>query len=109
MRLVAKLGAPEDSSGTLARPSVLFDDPHLNQGGRMLEVLFSKGKRGKIPGLPLEMSGHTLGLRRQPPRMGEDTRSVLEELGYGKLEIEDLIAKGVAIAEKKPDTSGDSE
>jgi crotonobetainyl-CoA:carnitine CoA-transferase CaiB-like acyl-CoA transferase len=58
----------------LATPADLFDDPHLNQGKRMLDTLFPNGEHAKLPGLPLEIGDHAIGLRRQPPRMGEHTR-----------------------------------
>ncbi|HTE16029.1 MAG TPA: CaiB/BaiF CoA-transferase family protein [Burkholderiales bacterium] len=45
----------------LAKPSDLFDDPHLNQGNRMVETHFQNGKRAKLPALPLEMGDHTIG------------------------------------------------
>jgi crotonobetainyl-CoA:carnitine CoA-transferase CaiB-like acyl-CoA transferase len=79
----------------LNRPADLFDDPHLNQGGRMVEVLFPNGRRAPLPALPLEMEGHEFGVRLQPPRKGEHGVSVLEEAGYGAAEIEALLEAGI--------------
>ena len=93
----AKLESMNIPFGPLAKPGDLFDDPHLNHGARMLETQFLDGKRAKLPGLPLDMSGHKLGLRLQPPLSGEHTRQILGELGYGEQEIDDLIAQRVAI------------
>lgn len=81
----------------LAKPSDLFDDPHLNQGGHMLDLHFTNGKRANIPGLPLEMGEHDLSVRMQTPRKGEHTREVLAELGYGAVEIDSWIADGIAL------------
>ena len=53
--------------GPLAKPDDLFDDPHLNQGERMLDVVLPTGAYAKLPGLPLDMDGRKPRLRRQPP------------------------------------------
>ena len=96
--LVAKLEKLNIPFGPLARPGDLFDDPQLNHDGRMLDTVLPTGKHAKIPGLPLEMDGRKTRIRLQPPRMGEHTRAVLAEAGYGAEEIERLVEQGVAIA-----------
>jgi crotonobetainyl-CoA:carnitine CoA-transferase CaiB-like acyl-CoA transferase len=83
--------------GPLAKPGDLFDDPHLNQGGRMLDVVLPNGAHAKLPGLPLDMDGRKPTLRRQPPAKGEHTREVLEESGFARDEIDRLVIDGVAI------------
>lgn len=96
--LVAKLERLNLPFGPLARPGDLFDDPQLNHGGRMLDILLPTGKRAKIPGLPLEMGGRKTRIRYQPPAMGEHTRIVLEESGYSADEIERLVQQGTVIS-----------
>ena len=96
--LVEKLERLKIPFGPLATPGDLFEDPHLNTAGRMLEIVLPTGKTAKIPGIPLEMSGHTPGVRMQPPKMGEHTRDILLELGYSDADADDLIRQGVAIA-----------
>jgi crotonobetainyl-CoA:carnitine CoA-transferase CaiB-like acyl-CoA transferase len=82
----------------LAKPADLFDDPHLNQGGHMLDMQFANGKRANIPGLPLEMGEHKLtSVRLQTPRKGEHTREVLADLGYSAAEIDAWVADGIAL------------
>jgi crotonobetainyl-CoA:carnitine CoA-transferase CaiB-like acyl-CoA transferase len=87
----------------VARPGDLFDDPQLNAGGRMLEVAFPGGVVTKLPPLPVEMAGHTIGLRQQPPAIGEHTAEILGELGVAWSEIEALCRRGIveAAAQKK--------
>jgi crotonobetainyl-CoA:carnitine CoA-transferase CaiB-like acyl-CoA transferase len=96
--LVAKLEALNIPFGPLARPGDLFDDRHLNEGGRLLEVLLPTGKHAKIPGIPLDMDRRKPRIRMQPPLMGADTRAVLEDAGYTGREIEELIAERIVIA-----------
>jgi crotonobetainyl-CoA:carnitine CoA-transferase CaiB-like acyl-CoA transferase len=95
--LVEKLERLKIPFGPLAKPGDLFDDPHLNHAGRMLDIVLPTGTRAKIPGIPLEMSGHTPGVRLQPPKMGEHTRSILTELGYSEADVDELLEKGIAI------------
>ncbi len=84
--------------GPLATPGDLFDDPHLNAGGRMLDLELPTGTRMKIPGIPLDMDGRKSAIRMQPPAMGAHTRAVLEESGFSTDEIERLVRDGVVIA-----------
>jgi crotonobetainyl-CoA:carnitine CoA-transferase CaiB-like acyl-CoA transferase len=96
--LCAKLERLNIPFGPLATPGDLFEDRHLNESGRMLDLLLPTGKRAKIPGLPLDMDGRKTQIRRQPPHMGEHTWSVLEEAGYSGEEIDALIEQGTVIA-----------
>ena len=73
----------------------LFDDPHLNAGGRLLEVELPGGLRTRLPRLPLELGRHDFGLRRQPPRIGQHTREILRELGLDEARLDALEARGI--------------
>ena len=79
----------------VARPDQLFDDPHLNASGGLVEVALSGEVRARLPALPIEMGGSRLGLRRQPPAAGADTRAVLSAAGLSQGEIEQLAEDGV--------------
>jgi len=86
----------------VARGEDLFADPHLNAGRGMAEVDFENGKRAPMPRLPMEMAGHDLGLRLQPPVVGEHTHALLVELGYSTGEIEALVARGAVLPGVRP-------
>jgi crotonobetainyl-CoA:carnitine CoA-transferase CaiB-like acyl-CoA transferase len=79
----------------VSKPGDLFDDPQLNAGGRMLEVDFFNGVHAKLPRLPVEIGDHDVGLRRQPPAIGEHTAEVLTELGLDKSAISALAQRGI--------------
>lgn len=79
----------------VSRPDQLFDDPHLNSGGGLLEVALSSAVRARLPALPIEMNGTRPGLRLQPPAAGADTHSVLSAAGVPEDEIERLAEAGV--------------
>jgi len=36
-------------------------------------------------------------VRHPPPRLGEHSREILQEAGFGKREVDDLLARRVAI------------
>jgi crotonobetainyl-CoA:carnitine CoA-transferase CaiB-like acyl-CoA transferase len=82
----------------VARPGDLFDDPQLNAGGRMLDVDFAKGISARLPRLPIEIGDHDLGLRGQPPAIGQHTAEILAQLGLAKSEIDGLCRRGIVAA-----------
>jgi crotonobetainyl-CoA:carnitine CoA-transferase CaiB-like acyl-CoA transferase len=79
----------------VARPDQLFDDPQLNAPGGLLDVALTASVRARLPALPIDMDGARLGLRRQPPAAGADTRDVLAAAGLAPAEIDRLAAAGV--------------
>jgi len=80
------------------RPADLFDDPHLNSGGGLVEVTLrggeNDGRKIKLPALPVEMDSHKFGLRQDLPQQGEHSTAVLREAGYSDEEIQSLQATG---------------
>ncbi len=79
----------------IAHPEDLFDDPHLNAGIGMLETLLPDGSATRLPPLPMTWDGRGLGLRHQPPTVGEHTLAVLTEAGLSRQSVAELAARGV--------------
>ena len=64
----------------VATPSDLFEDPQLNAGIGMMDTALAKGGTAKLPRLPIEMGTHALGLRRQPPVLGQHNAEIVAEV-----------------------------
>jgi crotonobetainyl-CoA:carnitine CoA-transferase CaiB-like acyl-CoA transferase len=79
----------------ISRPEDLYDDPQLNEGLGLLETRLPAGVTTKLPRIPLEMADTDLGLRHNPPAIGEHSAQLLEELGYSPDEIARLKEAGV--------------
>ena len=86
--LMAKCEATGLPFAPITRPEDLFDDPHLNASGGLLDVTLPNGTPTKLPALPLEMAGQRFGLRHDLPRIGEHGRETLAGLGYSGAEID---------------------
>ena len=75
----------------IARPWDLFDDPHLNASGGLMEMRDPRGTMFRTPGLPLELDGKRLPKRNDPPAIGEGARELLSGMGYADGDIDALM------------------
>jgi crotonobetainyl-CoA:carnitine CoA-transferase CaiB-like acyl-CoA transferase len=77
----------------------LFDDPHLIATGGLADVTVADGPKAgqsvKTTLFPFTLAGQRLGVRLQPPIMGEHTQALLQSLGYSSADIEELRAQAV--------------
>ena len=83
----------------ITKPHDLFDDPHLKQSGSLLDVTLPDGEKTKIPGLPVIMNGRRTQIHHDLPRIGQHSRDILAEVGFGDDEIDEMIADGVILSE----------
>ena len=83
----------------IRRPEELFDDPHLQATGGLADIRLPDGERaGQTAAsalLPFTLDGQRLGVRRDPPLLGQHTAALLAGLGYGQDEIERLRSRSV--------------
>jgi crotonobetainyl-CoA:carnitine CoA-transferase CaiB-like acyl-CoA transferase len=81
----------------IRKPEELYDDEHLIATGGLADVTLTDGPRAgqsaKATLFPFTLAGKRLGVRLQPPRMGEHTREVLAQLGYSAAQIDSLFAQ----------------
>ena len=70
----------------ITAPHELLDDPHLLATGGLAPITLPDGERaGQIAAtalLPLSLGGERLGVRCDPPRLGQDSVELLVALGY---------------------------
>ena len=85
MEKLEKTGLPFAPINT---PEDLFDDPHLNVSGGLLNIDIPEGGSTKLPAMPIEMNDRRFGVHQQVPKVGEHSQEVLKELGFDELEIE---------------------
>jgi crotonobetainyl-CoA:carnitine CoA-transferase CaiB-like acyl-CoA transferase len=101
--LLARLEAIGLPFAPIARPEDLFDDPHLNAAGGLVELTLPEtGAAVKLPALPIELGGRRVGVHHDLPAIGADGRAVLAEHGFSADEIETLFAGGVAAEPRQP-------
>ncbi len=79
----------------ISKPEDLFEDPHLNDSGGLLDIDLPQGGQTKIPALPIQMKGNRFGVKYQVPKLGEHTREVMQELGFDDAAIDQMIEESV--------------
>lgn len=99
--IVARCDAARIPFSPIAHPEDLFDDPHLNAGGSLETVRLPDGRESRLPRLPMAFDGDWLGLRLEAPEIGEHSRAILAELGYGPEQIADWHASEVIVAARE--------
>jgi crotonobetainyl-CoA:carnitine CoA-transferase CaiB-like acyl-CoA transferase len=94
--LMEKAGLP---FAPIRRPEDLYDDEHLLATGGLADVRLPDGPRAgesvKTTLLPFTLAGERLGVRIDPPRMGEHSSELLRSLGLADDAIAGLKARQV--------------
>ena len=79
----------------ITEPTDLFDDPHLNASGGLLDLNIPGGDTTSLPALPIEMNGKRMGVRHDLPEIGEQTETILIENGFSSEQIEKFKSDGI--------------
>ena len=93
MGKIEHLGLP---FAPIGKPEDMFDDPHLNASGGLLDMVLEDGRQAKLPALPVALNGERIGLRHNPPKVGEHTDEVLREAGLSDVQIISMRADRLA-------------
>lgn len=92
--LVARLESIGLPFAPIARPDELFDDPHLNAGGGLIEVTMADGSKTKLPALPITFDGARASLRHDlPGSEGSDAATILRDFGVADARISELTVR----------------
>jgi crotonobetainyl-CoA:carnitine CoA-transferase CaiB-like acyl-CoA transferase len=78
-------------------PQYLLEDPHLLQTGGLAPLTLPDGRETRVPLLPITLGGERLGLRLDPPKLGEHTDALLQSLGYSAEAVAILHADGIVL------------
>ena len=66
----------------IKRPEDLMDDPHLVQTGGLAPITLPNGQQTNTLLFPFTLDGQRMRVRRNPPKLGEHSADLLQELGY---------------------------
>jgi crotonobetainyl-CoA:carnitine CoA-transferase CaiB-like acyl-CoA transferase len=77
------------------RPQDLFEDPHMNESGSLVETIMPNGNRAKLPKIPLRLNGSGFGLRSHPPKIGEEYLEFYKRCGLTDDKIDELLDEHV--------------
>ena len=90
--LVARLEAIGLPFAPIIRPDELFDDPHLNAAGGLVDVTMADGTIAKLPALPISFDGWRISLRHDLPGLDESAAAILREFGVDEARVSQLVA-----------------
>jgi crotonobetainyl-CoA:carnitine CoA-transferase CaiB-like acyl-CoA transferase len=79
-------------------PAEVAADPQVAAAGAILQVEDGEGGTYPQPAAPARFPGADAAVRPPSPKLGEHTRQILAEIGYGEAEIEAMVAAGAAEA-----------
>ncbi|WP_394139144.1 CaiB/BaiF CoA transferase family protein [Cytobacillus oceanisediminis] len=86
--LLAAAGVP---SSKVKKISEVVEDEQAEAINMWKKVPHSSIKDFKLPRLPFELSNSSAEVKQAPPKLGENTKDILEKLGYDGAKIENLL------------------
>jgi len=95
--LMGKLEKAEVPYAPVNTPADLYDDPYLMGHENRLLPVEAGQKTVRLPALPFESEEFQFSVRRQPPRLGEHSREILQELGLSESDMDRLVRNKVVM------------
>ena len=93
--VLAALEAAGVPAGKICTVADIAADPHYAARGMLRQVTMADGTQLTVPGVIPKLSLTPGGQRRNAPELGQDTESVLREVGLTQAQIDALRARGV--------------
>jgi len=97
-----RLEAAGVPAGPVLDVKQMHADPQVQARGMVVEVPHSRLGKVKTIGAAVKFSATPSGIERGAPVLGEHTREVLREYGYGDADIDELAASKVVLAPAPP-------
>jgi len=94
--LVERLVAADVLVAPINEPDEVSLDPQIQHNKMLVDVTHPEYGDVTVTGIPIRFYGTPCEVRKHPPLLGEHTRELLAEAGYGAEDIEQLILKGLA-------------
>ena len=89
------LGSTDIPHAPISTLEDLFEDPHLKAVSFFPEFDHPSEGRLRTTAIPSQWSASQPDIRRYAPRLGADSKAVLQELGYSTDEIRALVEAGI--------------
>ena len=99
--VLAVLDAASVPAGRIYTIADIAADPHYQARGMLTKATMNDGSSITLPGIIPKLSVTPGGHRRNAPTLGQDTDSVLKELGLTPAQIQGLKDKGIVSGELK--------
>ena len=93
--VLEKLESVSVPAGRIYNIADIADDPHYAAREMLQEIDMNDGSKLTIPGVVPKLSLTPGQHRRNAPTLGEDTDSILKEMGLSAAQIAELKAKGI--------------
>lgn len=94
--IARRLDAADLVWAPMQTPAEVAADPQIAAAGAFVEVDDGQGGTYRSPAAPALFPGTEAATRPRAPGLGEHTREVLAEIGYGEAEIEAMYGEGAA-------------
>ena len=95
--IARRLDAADLVWSAVQTPADVAADPQAAAAGAFIDVEDGQGGTFRSPAAPARFPGADATVRPRAPKLGEHTREVLAELGYGDAAIEAMLAAGAAV------------
>lgn len=94
--IARRLDAADLVWAPMQTPAEVAADPQIAAAGAFVDIDDGQGGTFRSPAAPARFPGADVDRRPAAPKLGEHTREVLAEIGYGEAEIEAMFADGAA-------------